>query len=153
MSIGFTSVLLFLTWLGGVAFVLRRAADWPLVAALPVAALAGVAVAALMQVAIRKLSDPTGSVLEPEQFRLPGTIGRLSGAIRAGGTGEIVYEQGGVRHVSAARVADGRELPRGTEVIVLRVERGIATVEPFDAFASLERDAARDAPLAERRPG
>jgi membrane protein implicated in regulation of membrane protease activity len=132
------ALLVFLSWLGGVGFVLRRGSDWPLIVALPVAALLGVGVAAVVQWAIRKLSNPTGSVLEPEQYRMPGTLGHVSSSIRAGGTGEVVYEQGGVRHVMAARASGAQTLPRGTEVVVLSVEQGIATVEVFDAFWDLD---------------
>jgi membrane protein implicated in regulation of membrane protease activity len=130
--------LVFLSWLGGVAFVLRRAADWPLIAALPVAALLGIAVGAVVQRAVRKLSDPAGSVLKPEHYRLPGVIGRVSSSIRAGGTGEVIYEQGGVRHVVAARASGGQELGSGTEVVVMSVDRGIATVQVFDPFWTLD---------------
>jgi membrane protein implicated in regulation of membrane protease activity len=121
-----------------VGYVLRRAADWPLIIALPVAVVLGVFVAAAVQRVVVKLSDPTGSVLDPEQFRLPGTLGHVSSSIRSGGTGEVIYEQGGARHVVAARAADERALPRGTEVVILRTDRGIATVEVFDPFGSLD---------------
>src|SRR5215212_6301018 len=130
--------LVFLSWLGGVAFVLRRAADWPLIAALPVAALLGFGVAAVVQRAVRKLSNPEGSVLKPEQYRLPGTLGRVSSPIRAGGTGEVIYEQAGVRQVVAARASGAEELGSGTEVVVLSVDRGIATVQVFDPFWTLD---------------
>jgi len=130
--------LVFLSWLGGVSFVLRRAADWPLLAALPVAALLGIGVAAVVQRAVRKLSNPSGSVLQPEQYRLPGTIGRVSSSIRAGGTGEVIYEQAGVRQVVAARATGAEELQRGTEVLVLSVDNGIAIVQVFDPFATLD---------------
>jgi membrane protein implicated in regulation of membrane protease activity len=148
------TVLVFLTWLGGVGYVLRRALELPLLLVLPVAIVAGLAIAALLQRAIRALSNPAGSVLEPEQYRLPGAIGRVSSSIRAGGTGEVIYEQGGVRQVVAARAADSEALPRGTEVVVLRIERGIAIVEVFDAFAKLDGDEERDAVIrvnSERR--
>ena len=91
-----------------------------------------------LQKAIRKLSDPAGSVLDPEQYRLPGTLGHVSSSIRAGGTGEVVYEKGGVRQVVAARAAGTEALPRGAEVLVLRVDRGIAIVEIFDPFGALD---------------
>ena len=130
--------LVFLSWLGGVGFLLRRAADWPLIAALPAAALLGIGVASVVQRAIRKLSNPEGSVLKPEHYRLPGTLGRVSSSIRAGGTGEVIYEQGGVRQVVAARASGAEELPRGTEVVVLSVDRGIATVEVFNPFGILD---------------
>ena len=132
--------LVFLSWLGGVGFVLRRAADWPLIAALPVAALLGIGVAVVVQRALRKLSTPEGSVLNPEHYRLPGTLGRVSSSIRAGGTGEVVYEQGGVRQVVAARASGAQELQRGTEVVVLSVDQGIATVQVFDPFGVLDQE-------------
>jgi len=134
------AILVFLTWLGGVGYLLRRAANLPLLVALPIAALLGIGIAAVVQMAVRKLSNPAGSVLEPEQYRLPGTIGRVSSTIRAGGTGEVIYEQGGVRQVMAARASGEVALPRGTEVILLRVDHGIATVEVFDPFWNLEEE-------------
>lgn len=139
------AILVFLSWLGGVGYVLRRFIELPLLVALPIAAVAGVGVAAALQRAIRKLSDPTGSVLDPEQYRLPGTLGRVSSSIRAGGTGEVIYEKGGVRHVVAARAAGGVALPHGAEVLVLRFEQGIATVEVFDPFDTLEDGADTEA--------
>jgi membrane protein implicated in regulation of membrane protease activity len=132
------AVLVFLTWLGGVGYLLRRAADWPLMAALPVAALLGVGVGVVVQRAVETLSNPTGSVLDPEQYRLPGTIGRVSSSIRVGGTGEVVYEQGGVRHAVAARTSGDEELPQGTEVVVLSMDHGVAAVQAFDEFWNLD---------------
>jgi hypothetical protein len=37
--------------------------------------------------------------------------------------------------VDGARSASGEALPRGTEVVILKVERGIALVERWDKFA------------------
>jgi len=39
-----------------------------------------------------------------------------------------------VRQVVAARAAEGTAIARGTEVVVLKVERGVASVEPFEAL-------------------
>jgi membrane protein implicated in regulation of membrane protease activity len=133
------ALLVLLTWLGGVTYILRSAADWPLIAALPVATLLGLGVAMVVQRAVRKLSDPAGSVLDPEHYRLPGTLGRVSSPIRAGGTGEVIYELGGVRQVVAARADGEQELPRGAEIVVLRVDRGTAIVDLFDPFTKLDR--------------
>lgn len=77
---------------------------------------------------------PNDRALDPAHYRLPGTIAIVSSAIRSGGTGEIVYEQAGVRQVSAARAADGAAIPRGSEVVILRCERGVAFVEPWSVF-------------------
>ena len=61
-------------------------------------------------------------------------MARVTSSIRAGGTGEVVYEQAGVRQVSAARAADGRAVPRGAEVVILNGERGVVLVEPAEDF-------------------
>jgi hypothetical protein len=65
---------------------------------------------------------------------MPGTIARVTSSIRAGGTGEIVYERRGVRQVSAARSPSGEAIPRGTEVVILKHGSGIAQVEPWTKF-------------------
>jgi membrane protein implicated in regulation of membrane protease activity len=143
LHVSLGAVLVFLTWLGGAGYVLRRAVELPMPVALPAAALLGVGVAFVVQRVAVKLNDPTGSVLNPEEYRLPGTIGRVSSAIRAGGIGEVVFEQGGARHAVGARASGNQALPQGAEIVILSVDRGIATVEAFDAFWNLEND--RDA--------
>ena len=73
--------------------------------------------------------------MDPADYHLPGTLGRVTVGIPVGGTGEMVYAQGGGRKTAAARDADGRQIGRGTEVVVLRYERGIAYVRPWDHVA------------------
>jgi hypothetical protein len=68
--------------------------------------------------------------MDPEDYRLEGTIGRVTVAIPAGGTGEVVFTKGGVRRGEAARTISG-PIPRGTEVLITRYAGGFATVEPW----------------------
>jgi len=60
-----------------------------------------------------------------------GIVGKLTVPIREGGTGEVVYTQHNSRMVSAARSVDGRPIPKGEEVVILRYERGVAYVQPW----------------------
>jgi hypothetical protein len=63
---------------------------------------------------------------------MPGVLGRLSVPIREGdGTGELIYSQQGTRRSCGARSEDGRRIDRGTEVLVMRYENGIAYVRPW----------------------
>jgi hypothetical protein len=62
-------------------------------------------------------------------------VGTLTLGIREGGTGELVYVQGGARKTSAARSEDGGAIPKGTEVAVISFERGIAYVRPWEQLA------------------
>jgi hypothetical protein len=68
-----------------------------------------------------------------------GVLGKLSIPIREGGTGEIVFSQEGVRHVSGARSDDGTAIPKGTEVVVQRYEKGIAYVRRWEDMEQEDR--------------
>ncbi len=70
--------------------------------------------------------------------RYTGIVGRLTVPIREGGTGEVVYTLNQTRTVSAARSVDGRPIPKGEEVVILRYERGIAYVQPWREFMKEE---------------
>lgn len=146
------ALLVIVTWVGGLGFLLRRGAGLPLPIALVVAVVVAVAVGGLVQRAIRGLGRLGGASLQPEDFRLPGVIGRVSSTIRPGGTGEVLYEQGGVRHVVAARAASPNGLARGTEVVVLRIEQGTAIVDVFDPFDALGEAAAAEPRRPSPRP-
>ena len=79
------------------------------VLALVLAALVGLIGAALVfTFMVRVLLPGQTPYLSADDFDLPGTIGRLSVGIRAGGTGEIVYSQGGSRRVASARSKEAR---------------------------------------------
>ena len=67
-------------------------------------------------------------------FQMVGAVGKVNIAIRPGGTGEILYVQGGTRRSAGARSEDGKPLEKGAEVVVTRFERGIAYVRLWDEF-------------------
>ncbi len=137
LAFGVGALLVAVAWFGGVGYLLRWAAGWPVPPALLVAIAAGLLVGAAVQKVFRAFARASQGDLRPEAYRLPGTLGHVAMAIRAGGVGEVIYEQAGVRQVVAARAADGEAIGRGTDVVVLKVERGTATVQ---TFASLLAD-------------
>lgn len=134
IPINLSVVLAFLGWFGGVGYLTRNAAEWPTTLALLVGTVGGVVGALAVGKVTAALVSPKGAVLDPADYRLPGTIAQVSSSIRAGGVGEIVYEQGGTRQVSAARAAGGRAIPRGAEVVLLESRGGTAVVEPSEIF-------------------
>ena len=73
--------------------------------------------------------------LDPADYDMVGVLGKLSMPIRAGGTGELIYTQGGTRRVSGARAESGAAIAKGTEVVVTRYEKGIAYVRAWDELA------------------
>lgn len=68
-----------------------------------------------------------------ERFLLMGQVARVTGAIGggAGSAGTIAFELDGTRHAIRALSMDGAPLETGTEVVIERVEDGIAYVEPW----------------------
>ena len=132
-------ILAFITWFGGVAYLARNGLSIPLVIALVIGigggVLGGMAIYRLLRI-VRS----NESVLRAEDYRLPGVIARVTSSIREQGTGEVVYTQQGVRHVAAARGEGGRAIPRGAEVVILRVDRGIAYVDLWDTLVESPED-------------
>jgi hypothetical protein len=127
-GVSLSSLLAFLTWFGAAGFVLERYTQWGLAAVLLGATAAGGAgwylVSRFLDLILSGESE-----LNPDDYRMEGTLGRVSIAIPAGGTGEVVFTMGGVRRSEAARAVAG-PLPRGTEVLITRYANGFATVQP-----------------------
>ena len=125
------TVLAFLTWFGGAGYFFRNGVTWSTWAALLGAVVMGFAGGALIYRLLSVIRHGE-SALDPSKERIVGSLGRVTSGIRAGGTGEITYELRGTRQVSAARTELGTGIQRGEEVVVLRYERGVAFVAPFE---------------------
>jgi hypothetical protein len=138
ISVG--SILAFLTWSGGVAYLLRNGADAQAAVSVVLGLAAGLLGGYAVYLLLKRVRASEAGLMRAEDYAMPGVIGRVTSSIREGGTGEIVYEQKGVRQVSAARAADGRAIPRGTEIVVHRLTSGIAYVEPWTSFFGDEFD-------------
>jgi hypothetical protein len=137
-----SSILAFLTWFGAAGYLLTRAA-WPLLTALSLAVVAGFVAAVLVALFLRTVL--VGSrAMNPDDYRLEGTLAHVTVTIPAGGTGEVVFTKAGTRRSEAARSAGGRAIPRGTEVVVLRYARGVARVQPFAELLAEEDASPRD---------
>lgn len=133
-----SSVIGGLTWFGATGYVLTRLGDW----AVPAALLGALAVGALGWYLVARFLGLVlkGEVeMDAEDYRMEGTVGRVSVAIPEGGTGEILFDKAGARRSEAARGLGGARVPRGTEVVITRYADGFATVQPWSEFLA-ERD-------------
>jgi membrane protein implicated in regulation of membrane protease activity len=134
---GFT-LTAFLCWFGGVGYLLHRYSIFVATLVLLLSVVSGVFGAALLWAILFKVLLPRERVLNSEDTEMTGVLAKVSDSIRSnGGIGEILFLQTGARRSSAARSDDGRTIERGTEVVVIRYERGIAYVRPW---AELEGD-------------
>lgn len=132
-----SGILAFITWCGGVAYLVRNGFGWIAPVAIVIGVGGGFVAAVVVSWFLVKVLRPNSTELNPKDYQTIGAIGRVTSSIREGGTGEIVYELGGTRQVSAARSINGSPIPRGTEVAVMRVAHGVAEVEIVaDLFGS-----------------
>lgn len=128
----FGSIAAFLAWFGGTGYLLEHYYGVWFVFALGVATLSGIGAAALVFWFLAKVLMSREAALDPADYDMVGVLGRLSIPIRQGGTGELIYSQGGTRRVTGARSEDGAAIPKGSEVMVTRYEKGIAYVRKWE---------------------
>jgi membrane protein implicated in regulation of membrane protease activity len=126
------TIAAFLAWFGGTGYLLEGYYGVWFVTALCVATLSGIGGAAIVFLFLAKVLMKREAALDPADYDMIGVLGKLSLPIRQNGTGEIIYSQEGVRRVAGARSDDGTAIPRGTEVVVTRYEKGIAYVRRFE---------------------
>jgi hypothetical protein len=114
---------------GAAGFVARRAgasAAASLAASVPAGFAAAYAVGALTSWLARETRYA-------QPLHLGATLGKVVARVGSRVTGEIVYVQDGARHALAARSSTGSDIETGTEVVVLEVKSGVATVVPSSA--------------------
>jgi membrane protein implicated in regulation of membrane protease activity len=113
-----------LVWFGGVGLI-TEGSRLSVVLAVTAAVIAAAIVRAVMNAFVRASSAPLRLTGE-------GAIGTVNSAIGPNSTGEVLYTLEGLHRTAPARSVDGLSLPRGTEVVITRREKGIAWVEPLD---------------------
>jgi len=125
----------FLAWFGGAGFIVARySAVWVWLG-LGIAIVTGLAGAALVFWFVAKVLMASERDLDPADYDPVGALGRVSSVIRADGTGEMIYSQQGSRRSIAACSDEGIAIPKGTEVVITRYEKGIAYVRRWDDLA------------------
>ena len=130
--IGLPGLAAFATLFGMVGYVLSRYTTLPLAARLLLATLAGGAALAIAIVLVAKWAVPSARNDEiDERFLLQGHFGTVVAPVTAEGVGEISYELGGARFRLPARSLDGSPIDLDDEIVIERVEDGVAWVESW----------------------
>jgi membrane protein implicated in regulation of membrane protease activity len=125
----------FLAWFGGIGYLLTRFSSLWFVVGLGIALLSGATGAGIIYLFLSRVLMSTEENLNPEDYNMIGVLGHLSMPIRQGGTGELIYSQEGTRRACGARAEGGGSIPKGTEVVVTRYEKGIAYVRLWSELA------------------
>jgi membrane protein implicated in regulation of membrane protease activity len=128
-----SSVIGALTWFGAAGYLILRLGDWALPAVI-IGALIAAGVGWYLVARFLGLVLAGEREMDPDDYRLEGTVGQLAVGIPAGGTGEVVFAKGGTRRSEAARAMGGAPIPRGVEVVITAYADGFATVQPWSEF-------------------
>jgi membrane protein implicated in regulation of membrane protease activity len=129
------AIAVFLAWFGGTGYLLVHLRHIWVFAGLAISSLAGFAGGSIVLLFLTRVLMKHDYTLDPADFEMVGVLGSVSGAIRRGGTGEMIFEQQGVRKASAARAERDEEIARGEEVVVTRYENGVAYVRRWNELA------------------
>lgn len=147
--LNFGSVVGALTWFGAAGYLLLRLSPWAVPAIVLGALLAG-AIGWYLIARFLGLILAGEVEMDPDDYRLEGTVGQVTVSIPAGGTGEVVFSKVGARRSEAARGLGGTAIPRGQEVVITAYADGFATVQPWGEFLAA-RDAGLNSARAESR--
>jgi len=128
----FGTIAAFLTWFGGIGYLLSRFSGLLFWAALSVSTLAGIIGGGLVFLFLTKVLLAHEQPLNALDYEMVGVFGQLTSAIREGGTGEIGFSQEGIRRGAPARSDDGSPIQKHADVVVTRYENGVAYVRRWD---------------------
>ena len=136
------TVMAFLAWFGGMGYMMSHNFGAGLALSLLIAVLGGTFGGTLVYKFLAYFIEHDGSI-DPADDEMIGVVGTVDSAIRAAGTGEIVYIRRGTRHTCSARTEDGSAIAQGSEVVITKFEHGIAYVRHFEEFAGNSSTAAK----------
>ena len=130
------SLMIFLCWFGAAGYLLTRYGSFVALVVLVLAAICGFAGGAIIFLFLTRVLLPHERELTADETEVVGAVGHVSSTIRAGGVGEVVYEQLGARCSVPARSENGEPIQKQEEVYVVGYEKGIAYVKRWDEESS-----------------
>ncbi|MDQ6602340.1 MAG: hypothetical protein M3Z19_06380 [Chloroflexota bacterium] len=129
--LNFTTIMTFVTWFGGVGYLVLQYTALGGVVSLVVATVSGIGGGSVVALFITRVLEKGQTEIHEADYHMPGTAAHVTSTIYPGYAGEITYALAGSTQTSAARSVVGEELPRGSEVVVLKYERGVAYVDTW----------------------
>jgi hypothetical protein len=134
----FVTLTAFLAWFGGTGYLLTRYSGVWVGFGLLAAIISGLLGGGIVFLFLSRVLISEDENMDSADYEMVGVLGRVCSAIRAGGTGELIYTQMGTRRVCGARSEDGSAIGKGSEVVVTRYEKGIAYVRLFSELSGDE---------------
>jgi hypothetical protein len=134
----FVTLTAFLAWFGGTGYLLTRYSGVWFGFGLLASIMSGLLGGGIVFLFLSRVLISEDENMDSADYEMVGVLGRVCSAIRAGGTGELIYTQMGTRRVCGARSEDGSAIGKGSEVVVTRYEKGIAYVRLFSELSGDE---------------
>jgi membrane protein implicated in regulation of membrane protease activity len=128
----------FLAWFGGTGYLATHFYRVWFLSALGISLVAGLGGASVVFWFLGKVLMREREELDPAAYDMVGVLGTVSGPVRPGGTGEMIYSQHGLRRAASVRSDDGSAIPNGAEVVVTRYHDGIAFVRRWEEMTSAQ---------------
>jgi membrane protein implicated in regulation of membrane protease activity len=144
--INFGTLAAFLSWFGGMGYLLTEYSTLWFFWGLGLALLTGLAGATALFLFVSKVLMAQPEEMSPSDYEMVGVLGRICSPIREGGTGELIFTRDGSRQTCGARSEEGKAIAKGKEVVVTRYENGLAYVRPWDELAEMPMSGCQDEP-------
>jgi membrane protein implicated in regulation of membrane protease activity len=132
------TVAAFLAWFGGTGYLATHYYRVWFLTGLALSISSGLIGASIVFWFVSKVLMRNTEDLDPAAFDMVGVLGTVTGSVRSGGTGEIIFSQNGQRRSAPVRSEDGVAIPKGVEVVVTQYHDGIAYVRRWDELNRLE---------------
>jgi membrane protein implicated in regulation of membrane protease activity len=131
-----TTVMAFLAWFGGTGYILTKKSHLVAFVSLSIAVLSGLIAGWLVFRFMSRLLKAGTGEMNDWDYRHEGSVGTVSITLKPHHTGEVIFEQHGIRRSAGARSDDDTLIEKGTEVVISRYEKGIAYVKKWDEFTN-----------------
>lgn len=127
-----STILAFLTGFGGMGYILLNNSFISGILIILIAVITGFIISALLFIFLSKVLLRDESVMKDMDYQLVGTLGTISIPVQLESIGEMKFILHGTTRSIGVKEQDGYMIPKGTKVVILKVEKGIAVVSMFE---------------------
>ncbi|SED11149.1 NfeD family protein [Paenibacillus sp. GP183] len=127
-----STILAFLTGFGGMGYILLNNSFIGGILIIFIATITGFIIAALLFIFLSKVLLRDESVMKEMDYQLAGTLGTISIPVQIESIGEMKFILNGTTRSIGVKEQDGQIIPKGTKVVILKIEKGIAVVSKFE---------------------
>jgi hypothetical protein len=127
-----STILAFLTGFGGMGYILLNKGFVSGILVILIAVITGFIIAALLFIFLSKVLLRDECVMKETDYQLAGTLGTISIPVQLESIGEMKFILNGTTRSIGVKEQDGHMIPKGTKVVILKVEKGIAIVTVFE---------------------